>query len=381
MSNPHTVIHRPTQDFTFDKISISTNGKRTAGWYFAKIEHDMKPLCIEAPEVLSKAGLVKVSSQTVCDLMFSPEDEEEVLTWFELLVTRCHVLLSEHTSDWFTESFSVNDIEAVFDCPMKSYKSGRYQLCRCSVATTGDHPTTIYDESQNKIAIPDVIIDSTTRLVPIIEVSGISFTTSRFRLSLKIKQMMIVDDDEALVTESCMIQRSGRNNISSGKIPMDIRPSGVILSPSQELHTDDNMESDTTDIGSNVDDPSPINSELEPEPAPAPEPEPEPEPEPAPDPEPEPEPEPEPTTWDSLVSGGELVTIDPDVDINAPTIDLKDPIQVYQQRYGRAKKRAQQLKSDAIRAILEANSIKDAYSMLSYADSESDISDIELEIE
>ena len=56
-------------------------------------------------EVLSKAGLVKVNNQTVCDLMFSPEDEEEVLTWFELLVTRCHILLSEHTSDWFTESY------------------------------------------------------------------------------------------------------------------------------------------------------------------------------------------------------------------------------------------------------------------------------------
>ena len=97
--------------------------------------------------------------------------------------------------------------------------------------------------------------------------------------------------------------------------------------------------------------------------------------------EPEPEPEPEPSKWDSLVSDDELVAIEPDCDTEAPTIDLKDPIQVYQQRYGRAKKRAQQLKSDAIRAILEANSIKDAYSMLSYTDSDSDISDIELEIE
>ena len=81
------------------------------------------------------------------------------------------------------------------------------------------------------------------------------------------------------------------------------------------------------------------------------------------------------------MSAGEIISINPEPTDNTPSIDLKDPLQVYQQRYGRAKKRAQQLKSEAIRAILEANSIKDAYSMLNYADSESDVSDIELEIE
>ena len=100
MSKSPIIIHSPTRDFTFENITISTNGKRTAGWYFAKIQHNMKPLCIETPEILSKAGFVKVNNQTVCDLIFSPESEEEILTWFELLVTRCHVLLSEHADDW-----------------------------------------------------------------------------------------------------------------------------------------------------------------------------------------------------------------------------------------------------------------------------------------
>ena len=221
MSRSSIVIQSPTKDFTFDKITISTNGKRNSGWYFAKIQHEMKPLYIEAPEILSKSGLVKLANQTVCDLIFSPEGEEEILSWFELLVTRCHVLLSEHANDWFSQPFSVNDIDEVFDYPMKSYKSGRCQLCRCIVATTGDQSTSIYDESQNKLDFDSVNIDSTTRLVPIIEVSGISFTTTRFRLSLKIKQMMLVYHDTEPVIEQCMIQRVGHKITNHNK--MDTR--------------------------------------------------------------------------------------------------------------------------------------------------------------
>ena len=400
MSRGPAVVHRPTKDFTFDKITISTTAKKVAGWYFAKIAHEGRPLYIEVPEVLSKAGFVKVNSQTVCDLMFSPKEEEEVLTWFEDLVSRCHVLLSEHANDWFSQPFSVNDIEAVFDCPMKSYKSGRFQLCRCTVTIIGDHPTVVYDETQNRLAMEDVDIGTDTRVAPIIEVGGISFTTSRFRLSLKIKQLMIVVDTDPTEFETCMIHRAGHGNtgstvLAAGKIPMDIRPGGVSGTQSSVSDEDDDIDTDIKEP-----EPEPVvlaESEpvvlAEPEPVVLAEPEPEPEPEPVvlaePEPvvlaEPEPvvlaEPEPEQSEWDSLVSAGEIVSINPEVAVDAPTVDLKDPIQVYQQRYGRAKKRAQQLKSDAIRAILEANSIKDAYSMLNYADSESDISDIELEIE
>jgi hypothetical protein len=394
MSKTPAIAHRPTKDFTFGKITISTTAKKVAGWYFAKIAHEGRPLYIEVPEVLSKAGFVKVNSQTVCDLMFSPKEEEEVLTWFEDLVSRCHSLLSEHANDWFSQPFSVNDIEAVFDCPMKSYKSGHFQLCRCIVTTTGDHPTVVYDETQNRLAMEDVDIGSDTRIAPIIEVCGISFTTSRFRLSLKIKQLMIVVDTDPVEFETCMIHRAGRGNtgstvLAAGKIPMNIRPEGVSGIQSTGSEEDGDID---TDIKEHEPEPV-VLAEPEPEPVvlaePEPEPEPivlaEPEPEPVvladPEPEPEPEPVPEQSEWDSLVSAGEIVSIDPEVTADTSTVDLKNPIQVYQQRYGRAKKRAQKLKSDAIRAILEANSIKDAYSMLNYADSESDISDIELEIE
>lgn len=382
MSRPPSVVHRPTKEFTFNQITISTTAKKVAGWYFAKIAHDGRPLYIEVPDVLSKAGFVKVSSQTVCDLMFSPTEEEGVLTWFEDLVSRCHALLSEHATDWFSQPFSVNDIDAVFDCPMKSYKSGRFQLCRCAVTTTGDHPTVVYDESKNRLVMDDAGISAETRMAPIIEVCGISFTTSRFRLSLKIKQLMIVADTDPTEFDTCMIQRNGHGSTSdgaveTGKISMDIRSDG--MSKPQEVELEEDDVSDTT-----IKEPEPVTPtetlvDEEPEPVTSTE--------TLVDKEPDvltesyPESAQEPTEWDSLVSAGEIVSITPEVTDDASTVDLKDPIQVYQQRYGRAKKRAQQLKSDAIRAILEANSIKDAYSMLNYADSESDVSDIELEIE
>jgi len=397
MSRAPAIVHRPTKEFTFDKITINTTAKKVAGWYFAKISHEGHPLYIEVPEVLSKAGFVKVNSQTVCDLMFSPKEEEEVLTWFEDLVSRCHVLLSDHADDWFSQPFSVNDIEAVFDCPMKSYRSGRIQLCRCAVTITGDHPTVVYDEAQNRLAIEDADIGTETRIAPIIEICGISFTTSRFRLSLKIKQLMVVVDTDPAEFETCMIQRVGRGVTTSttviapGKIPMDICLGGVSKTQATESDEDDDNKTDIKEPEPDaptdplVDTESVVLAEAEADVLAEAEPEPEPEAEAEPEEEAEAvvltKPEPESSEWDSLVSAGEIVSIDPDVTTDAPNVELKDPLQVYQQRYGRAKKRAQQLKSDAIRAILEANSIKDAYSMLNYADSESDVSDIELEIE
>ena len=74
MSRTPAVAYRPTKDFTFDKITISTNGKKVSGWYFAKLAHDKRPLYMEIPEVLTKSGIVKVNNQTVCDLIFNPDE-------------------------------------------------------------------------------------------------------------------------------------------------------------------------------------------------------------------------------------------------------------------------------------------------------------------
>ena len=76
MSRTPAVAYRPTKDFTFDKITISTNGKKVGGWYFAKIAHDKRPLYMEIPEVLTKSGIVKVNNQSVCDLIFNPDEED-----------------------------------------------------------------------------------------------------------------------------------------------------------------------------------------------------------------------------------------------------------------------------------------------------------------
>jgi hypothetical protein len=54
---------------------------------------------------------------------------------------------------------------------------------------------------------------------------------------------------------------------------------------------------------------------------------------------------------------------------------IKNPNQVYQEIYKKAKVKAKQLKQEAIKAIMEANSIKNAY-MLDDID-DSDLSDFD----
>ena len=88
MKRTPVVVHRPTKEFTYDNISITTTPKKVAGWYFAKIAHEGRPLYIETPDVLTKSGIVKLNSQTVCDIVLSPTEHEEVLEWFEELVLK-----------------------------------------------------------------------------------------------------------------------------------------------------------------------------------------------------------------------------------------------------------------------------------------------------
>ena len=209
MSTTTTIIHQPTNDFEFAQIKLGHPTKAGSG-YFTKITHTGRPLYIETPETQSKQGFVKINNKTVCDLLFKSQNEE-VITWFENMETTCHKLLFENAEDWFSSALEYEDIASAFVCPLKTYKSGKFQICRCSVRSSGTRPTIVYDENENVVPLTSPDINENTQMVTIIEVCGISFTARMFRLDLIIKQVMIIDA-EAAEFGACLIRR---NNTST----------------------------------------------------------------------------------------------------------------------------------------------------------------------
>ena len=93
----------------------------------------------------------------------------------------------------------LNDIEAAFTSPIKTFKSGRYYLLRVNAKPT----LPIYGESQNLVKFEDVSTDSSN--ISILEVQGIKFTSRNFQIEIELKQAMIVSPDPFL--ESCFIKK------------------------------------------------------------------------------------------------------------------------------------------------------------------------------
>ena len=333
MCEPRNVmIHQPSSTFDFSQLRLEDPiASPTGSGYFSKIICDTSSLYIETSELYTKQGIVKLNNKTICDLLLRTNQDEELITWFENLETICHKLMFDNADNWFSNQLEYEDIAAAFISPLKSYKAGKNQLCRCNINTKGIHPTVLYDENETMIPLHSNEITDKTQVVFIIEINGISFTTKTFHIDLIIKQAMLVAPEHTEFNE-CLIKRH-----------------------KQQIHKNTNKNS----IHLNIKNEEPEIKEEE-----------------------QKEPEIKETDWTELVEITKLSTENNKLNNTDNNIVLQPPSQIYREMYKKAKIKAQELKSKAIEAILEANNIKNTH-LATENDgeiSDSDISDIGIEL-
>jgi hypothetical protein len=201
--------------FDFNKLKLSQPVALSGNSYFTSLSLlNGNPILIQTPHILTKNGFVKSAKKNVCDLVFDSECSE-CIQWFENLETNCYRLLHEQSSNWFQNTLELDDIENAFSPSLKSYKSGKCQICRCNVSSdfnTQAPKTKIYDE--NELPVSYEHINDKTKVIILLEVRGIKFTTRSFQLDFDIRQMMIVAKNEEL--DKCLIKRSPDSTIPIG---------------------------------------------------------------------------------------------------------------------------------------------------------------------
>ena len=207
--------------FDFGLLKLLPATGIQGGAYFTKFEYNNKPLYIQTCKTYSKQGLVKSGKRYYCDLMFDTTNED-IITWFEEFENQCYKLVYEKKDKWFQGSITIEDIENLFTPTLRVYKSGKFYLVRANVKTNSSNELElkIYDEEQNHLRKES--FTNKSKIISILEISGIKFTQQKFQIEIMLKQCMIINDD--ILFEGCLINT---NNTSSRVIKQEENVNGL----------------------------------------------------------------------------------------------------------------------------------------------------------
>jgi len=220
-SNAQQEIIEPGPLFDFSKISLGQPSSIQGGAYFTKILYDGKPLYIQTPKSNTRQGLLKNGKKIHCDLMFGNNDGD-FIHWVEDLETTCHKRILDKSSSWFQNPLEMTDIESAFNPPLKIYKSGKFYLLRTNVkvhSITNQAMIKIYNENEMPLTMDDIQADTT--IISVLEIQGIKFTTRNFQIEIELKQIMTMNTDNLF--ETCVIKRSHSTNTSTSTNPTQIQ--------------------------------------------------------------------------------------------------------------------------------------------------------------
>lgn len=199
-------IIEPSNSFDFSRLSLAHPTGIQGGAYFTKIQYNNKPLYIQTCQSLTKQGFVKSGKKYHCDLMFD-KNADVMINWFETLEETCQKLIYEKADTWFQNALEMSDVESAFNSIIRVYRSGKYYLVRTNIKNnpSNNEPLLkIYDENEIPQSMKD--IQQETKIISILEIQGIKFTTRNFQIEIEMKQAMVIHDEP--IFESCLIKTS-----------------------------------------------------------------------------------------------------------------------------------------------------------------------------
>lgn len=391
------------KEFNFDDLDLEAPTSLTGGSYFTKIinKNNFKSIYLQLPKCSTKQGIIKNNTKTYTDLMFN-SSEILLLKWLEEFELFCQKKIFEKKDLWFHSDFTLNDIQEMMNPLTRLYKSGKFTILRCQIK---NNKIKIYDENENNLEIDN--LKNEDYIIPLVHLNGIKFNSNNFTIDVNLVQLMIVNQDEEL--ENCIINIKNRKdkqlltNVEeskeeeNSKLKNDNEDNSLIviddIQKNDEISKNDeilenelieynnleedkslttfektsensnvkfeinldknNSNEDILDIGDNLQ--SNINNNLENE-----------------------------INLDNLEIDNENMNLKEvnldEISEDKEKIDLKDAEMVYYEIYKAARKKAKQIKKNAIEAYLEAKKIKNQY-MLENIDDSSDSDMDELQAE
>jgi hypothetical protein len=339
-------VYSPDASFDMNDISLGNPDGIQGGAYFSRLKYKGNILLVQAPASSTKNGIVVTGKKTYTDLLFG-KDEEVFLAWLTSLEQKIQTIVFEKRQTWFDNDLDSDDIEYLFTSLTRTYKSKSY-LLRSHVQQSkhfkNKNNVKVYDEQEEPLTL-DQVKDS--RIISILEIAGLRFTSNSFRVDIYLRQVMVLEDADlmgkCMINSQVQVQRETKSIAESLPEQVveefeeeEVDASGVtiLLEALPVPEEEKGEEQVSTDEPESVLDCS--SSSLA-------------------------EPKPLDTNHLAKTLGEELAEIELPAISDLETMTLKEPSEVYREVYLEARRKAKEAKKDAIKAHLEAQSIKQTY--------------------
>lgn len=209
------------KDFDFNGLSLAHPNGLQGGSYFTKLSVNNESMYLQTKRCKTKQGIVKTVKKTYCDLMFDKNDSD-VVDWFENLEERLIELIYDKRKLWFHNELDKDDISSSFSSPIRTYKSGKYYLVRvhlshANILSSGEF--NCYDE-QGQSVDPNTLNDQELKVIPLIEIQGVKFSSRNFSVEISLKQMMVLNKEEETFNK-CLITIPTKNVVKDNKDSLD----------------------------------------------------------------------------------------------------------------------------------------------------------------
>jgi hypothetical protein len=133
------------------------------------------------------------------------EDDNNFVQWIQSLETTVKNLIYEKRNLWFHNDMDIDSIDYHWQNLLRTYK-GNKSLLRCFINKSkglNRGPTVqIYNEEEEELKLEDV--NKNTKMISILEVSGLKFTSQSFQIEFAVKQMMLIKEKQLF--SKCLIK-------------------------------------------------------------------------------------------------------------------------------------------------------------------------------
>ena len=204
----------PDDSFDFNKLHLSKPHLTTGGTHVITCSLNNEPFYIQPPKSTTKQGIIISGKKMYSDLMFTQKNQN-FIQWMENLETFFQEHIYKNKDEWFDSSLELHDIEGFFSSPLKSYKSGKYYLCRANIKNhLGKSSVKLFDEEENELKLEDLA--SENEVNTILEIKGIRCTSSSFNIEIEIKQIMMLTPNNLF--EKCLFNSNKKIEVTENKI-------------------------------------------------------------------------------------------------------------------------------------------------------------------
>ena len=378
MSNKIFELNKP---FDFNILKLGTPNLINNNNYFSKISHGTsdRNLYIQLPKCITKQGIIKGSNKSQCELCYSI-NEKTVIEFLENLEKYCIEQIYNNKELWFynAKNITIDDIEELMTPLIKTYKHGKNFLIKNLVKPD---KLNIYDEDENKMDLDEYNINH--EFLPLININGVKFSNKNLSIEINLTQMLVLypsdefekqillkvnknttleDSNKSLEDSNASLEVEYSNkSLEDSNTSLEVKDSNTSLEDSNtSLEVEDSntsLEVEDSNTSLELED---SNTSLE------------------------------DSNNDLLLHSEEDNNLEHlkndknndfnSIEINTLNIDnlnedepfeIKSRDEIYLEVYKKAKKKAKEIRKNAIEAFLEAKNIKTKYNLETLVDSDS----------